>query len=96
MSFKNGFQAGRERDPFERIFTESPLALFGKSEIGLNARLLNTLTNNKWPLGVDPCGHYFVILNVSINKKLFSLSQVVLLTHPFLMLSLLFKDTVVT
>ena len=74
LSFKNGFQAGRERDPFERIFTESPLALFGKSEIGLNARLLNTLTNNKWPLGVDPCGHYFVILNVSINKKLFSLS----------------------
>jgi hypothetical protein len=48
------------------------------------------------PPSVDPGGHHFVVLNISINKKLFSLSQVVLLTHPFLMLYALFKDNLVT
>ena len=35
------------------------------------------LTNNKWPLGIDPGGHNFVVLNVSINKKPFFVSEVV-------------------
>jgi len=35
------------------------------------------LTNNKWPLGIDPGGHHFVVLNVSINKKPFFFSEVV-------------------
>ena len=39
---------------------------------------------NKWPLGIDPGGHNFVVLNVSINKKRFFVSQVVQLTHYLL------------
>ena len=35
------------------------------------------MINNKWPLGIDPGGHHFVVLNVSINKKRFFVSQVV-------------------
>jgi hypothetical protein len=71
-------------------------SVYREAHIGLFAKILLTLTNNKWPLGIDPDGHHFVVLNVSIIKKLFSLSLVVLLTHPFLMLYALFKDTVVT
>ena len=37
LSLKNEFQAGREHDTSERIFTVYPLALFGVSEIGGNA-----------------------------------------------------------
>jgi len=36
------------------------------------------LTNNKWPPRVDPGGHHFVILNVSINNKPIFVSQVVM------------------
>jgi len=35
------------------------------------------LANNKWPLGIDPGGHHFVFLNVSINNKPFFVSAVV-------------------
>jgi hypothetical protein len=38
---------------------------------------LLTLINNKWPLGIDPGGHHFIVLNVSINKKPVFLSYVV-------------------
>jgi hypothetical protein len=34
-------------------------------------------SHKKWPLGTDPGGHHFVVLNVSINKKLIFVSQVV-------------------
>jgi len=44
----------------ENIFTVYPLTLFGGAQIGRNAKLLLTLINNKWPLGVDPGGHRFV------------------------------------
>ena len=40
-----------------------------------NAKFL--LTYKKWPLGIDPGGHPFVFLNISINKKLVFVSQVV-------------------
>ena len=43
--------------------------LFGGCEVGRFAKFLLTLTNNKWPLGTDPGGHHFVVLDVSINKK---------------------------
>ena len=41
------------------------------------ANLATPLTNNKWPLGVDPGGRHFVVLNVSINKKPISVLYVV-------------------
>jgi hypothetical protein len=44
-------------------------ALDGECEFDRNAKFLLTLINNKWPLGIDPGGHHFVFLNVSINKK---------------------------
>ena len=40
--------------------------------------LLETLTNNKWPLGVDPGGHHFVILDCSINNTPVFVSAVVI------------------
>jgi hypothetical protein len=39
--------------------------------------LLESLINNKRPPRFDPGGHSFVFLNVSINKKLFFFSEVV-------------------
>ena len=42
------------------------------------AKLLLTLTNNKWPLGIDPGGHHFVVLNVSINNTPVFVSEVVI------------------
>jgi len=36
------------------------------------------LTNNKWPPGVDPGGHHFAVLNVSINNKPIFFSEVVI------------------
>ena len=60
------------------LFTVYPPALFGDAQIGRKAKLLLTLINSKWPLGVDPGGHHFVVLNVSINKKLILFSEVVI------------------
>ena len=54
-----------------------PTALFWRTQINRNAELLLTLTNNKWPLGVDPGGHHFVVLNVSIKNKQIFFSEVV-------------------
>ena len=55
----------------------SPFTMFGGSELGRFAKFLLTLTNSKWPLGVDPGGHRFVVLTGSINKKSFFLSPMV-------------------
>ena len=54
-----------------------PPALFWCTQIGRNADLLLTLVNNKWPLGIDPGGHHFVVLNVSINNTPVFFSEVV-------------------
>jgi hypothetical protein len=58
------------------IFTIYPPTLFGGCEIDRNVELLETLINSKWPPGVDPGGHRFAFLNVSINKKSFFFSEV--------------------
>ena len=42
------------------------------------------MTNNKWPLEIDPGGHHFVVLNVSINKKPVFVSEVVIYETPSL------------
>jgi len=55
----------------------NPPALFPDAYLRGKTRFLLTLTNNKWPPRVDPGGHHFVVLNVSINKKLFFVSYVV-------------------
>ena len=52
------------------------LALFWMGILVRNPELLQTLTNKKWPLGIDPGGHHLVVLNVSINKKPISPSEV--------------------
>ena len=44
------------------------IALFGWYEIGRLAKFLLPLINKKRPLGIDPGGHHFVDLNVSINN----------------------------
>jgi len=51
--------------------------LISSIQIGRNAKLLETLTNNNWPPEVDPGGHSFVILNVSINNTPVFVSAVV-------------------
>ena len=53
----------------EVIFTIYPPTLFRGAQFGIKVKFLLTLTNSKWPLGIDPGGHHFVVLNVSINKK---------------------------
>ena len=55
-----------------------PLALFRGVQFGRNAKFLLTLTNNKWPLGIDPGDHQFVALKVSINNTPFFVSEVVI------------------
>jgi hypothetical protein len=52
--------------------------LFRCAQFGQNAKLLLTLTNNKWPLGIDPGGHHFVVKNVSINNTPVFVSEVVI------------------
>jgi hypothetical protein len=47
------------------------------AKVGVTTKFLQPLTNNKWPLGSDPGGHHFVVLNVSINKKPLFFSEVV-------------------
>ena len=64
------------KDEGSRVL-RNPTALFGGCEISRNARFSETLINNKWPLGVDPGGHHFLLLNVSINKTAVFVSEVV-------------------
>jgi hypothetical protein len=45
---------------------------------GKFTKLVLILTNNKWPLGIDPGGHHFAFLNVSINSKPIFILEVVL------------------
>lgn len=59
-------------------FTFYPLTMFEKSNLADFGCFLQPLTNNKWPLGIDPGGHHFVVLNISINKKPFFFSEVVI------------------
>ena len=60
-----------------------PLSLFGGCGIGLNVNFSEALTNNKWPLGIDPGDHHFVVLNVSTNQKpVFVLYVVTYKTSP--------------
>jgi hypothetical protein len=59
LIFKKEFQVGRRLGSSERIFTRNPLALIGVEIFNEDVRLLQTLTSNKWPPGVDPCGHNF-------------------------------------
>jgi len=53
------------------------LVLLERYEFGGNAKVLLPLVNNKWPPEVDPGGHRFVVLNVSINNTPVSVSAVV-------------------
>jgi len=46
-------------------------------EISRTEEFFLTLINNKWPLGIDPGGHSFVVLNVSINNTPVFVSGVV-------------------
>jgi hypothetical protein len=39
--------------------------LFGGFEIGRFVKFLLTLTNKKWPLGIDPGGHHFGLPSVA-------------------------------
>ena len=50
--------------------------LVERYEVGRNTKCLLTLLNSKWPPEVDPGGHHFLLLNVSINKKLIFVSEV--------------------
>ena len=43
----------------------NPTALLDACEIDKIVKFLKPLTNNKWPLGVDPGGHRFVNLTAS-------------------------------
>ena len=56
----------------------NPLTLFGWCKIDRNVDLLETLHYKKRPPRVDPGGHSFVFLNVSINKKPVFFSEVVI------------------
>jgi hypothetical protein len=69
-------------DTSHKILTK-PTALSCWCKIDLNAKFLLTLTNNKWPLGIAPGGHHFVVLNVSINKKPIFVSEVVTYGNPY-------------
>ena len=54
---KHEFQAGRELDPSEIIFTVYPLALYGDAQICRNAKLLLPLHfNKKTPTARRDCG----------------------------------------
>ena len=77
MIFKNGFWVQRVVTDGRCRVLINPTALLGACEIDIFAKFLLTLINNKWPLGIDPGGHHFVVLNVSINKKPVSFSEVV-------------------
>ncbi len=44
-------------------------ALVDRSEIGRNAKLLDTRKNNKWPLGIDPSRSLKVLLSTKIMMK---------------------------
>ena len=55
-----------------------PLTLLKSNQIVRNAKFLMTLTNNKWPPGIDPGGHHFVVLNVSISNTPDFVSEVVI------------------
>jgi hypothetical protein len=59
------------------VFLINPPALFRACEIDRNAKFLLTLTNKKWPPRIDPGGHSFVFLNISINNKPVFFSEVV-------------------
>jgi hypothetical protein len=43
----------------------NPSTLFRGAQIGRNVKFLLTLVNKKWPPGIYPGGHHFVVLNVS-------------------------------
>ena len=60
-----------------KMLTIYPLALILVFQIGRNAKFLRPLIDNKWPLGFDPGGHHFLLLNVSINKTAVFVSEVV-------------------
>jgi len=55
------------REPGAALFLINPTALFRGVYFGENAKFFLILTNKKWPLGIDPSGHHFVVLNISIN-----------------------------
>jgi hypothetical protein len=50
-------------------------------------KFLLALTNKKWPLGIDPGGHHFVVLNVSINSTPIFFSPVVIYKNVALVCS---------
>jgi hypothetical protein len=42
--------------------------LFWGHQIDQKAKLLETLIYKKWPPRINPGGHHFVVLNISINN----------------------------
>ena len=82
LIYKNDFGVQRVAKDEGRRLLINPTALLGACEIDKIEKFLLTLTNNKWPLGIDPGGHSFVVLNVSINKKLVFFSIALRLACP--------------
>jgi hypothetical protein len=60
LIFKNGFWVERVATDGRCRVLINPTALLGVCEIDKIAKFLLPLTNNKWPLGVDPGGHRFM------------------------------------
>ena len=60
------------------------VALSKGCEIGRDAKFLDTLINKKWPPGINLGGHHFVVLNVSIKKKPYSVLEVVIYRNTYL------------
>jgi hypothetical protein len=58
-------------------FPINPPTLFWVTQNSKNAKFSETLTNKKWPPRIDPGGHSFVFLNISINNKPVFFSEVV-------------------
>jgi hypothetical protein len=86
LIFKNDFWVQRvATDGGSRVLI-NPAALLGAYEIDKIAKFLLPLQCKKRPTRINPGGHDFVFLNVSINKKPFFVSEGVLLNSQLLSL----------
>ena len=58
----------RQEVEVQRMILVNLLTLTRGCEIERHEKYSEILINSKWPPGVDPGGHRFVVLNVSINN----------------------------
>jgi hypothetical protein len=49
-----------------------PPTLIEGGLIGKNVKFLLAQTNKRWPHGIDPGDHHFLVLNTSFDKESFS------------------------